>query len=55
MGFRREWDYIMDQLCASSCSRWFTDEVRQESLWTMMSADDVVICSESREEVEESL
>ena len=26
-----------------------TDEVRQESPWTMMLADDIVICSESRE------
>ena len=25
-----------------------TDEVRQESPWTMMSADDIVICSEQR-------
>ncbi|KAJ8348946.1 hypothetical protein SKAU_G00275380 [Synaphobranchus kaupii] len=32
-----------------------TDEVRQESPWTMMFADDIVICSESREQVEESL
>ena len=32
-----------------------TDDVRQESLWTMMFADDVVICSESREQVEENL
>ena len=32
-----------------------TDEVRQESPWTMMFADDIVICSESREQVEEKL
>lgn len=29
------------------------DEVRQESQWTMRFADDSVICSESREQVEE--
>ena len=29
-----------------------TNEVRQESLWMMMFADDIVICSESREQVE---
>ncbi|KAK3525884.1 hypothetical protein QTP70_010940 [Hemibagrus guttatus] len=33
----------------------FSEEVRQESLWTMMFADDIVICSESREQVEENL
>ena len=32
-----------------------TDEVRQESLWMMMFADDIVICIESREQVEENL
>ncbi|KAK3520715.1 hypothetical protein QTP70_030597 [Hemibagrus guttatus] len=37
---------VMDQL---------SEEVRQESPWTMMFADDLVICSESREQVEESL
>ncbi|KAK3570673.1 hypothetical protein QTP86_024754 [Hemibagrus guttatus] len=37
---------VMDQL---------TEEVRQESPWTMMFADDIVICSESREQVEEKL
>ncbi|KAK3574385.1 hypothetical protein QTP86_006574 [Hemibagrus guttatus] len=37
---------VMDQLSA---------EVRQESPWTMMFADDIVICSESREQVEENL
>ncbi|KAL3978871.1 hypothetical protein ACER0C_019933 [Sarotherodon galilaeus] len=31
-----------------------TEEVRQESLWILMFADDTVICSESREQVEES-
>ncbi|KAK3530804.1 hypothetical protein QTP70_002831 [Hemibagrus guttatus] len=33
---------VMDQL---------SEEVRQESPWTMMFADDIVICSESREQV----
>ncbi|KAK3542816.1 hypothetical protein QTP70_004327 [Hemibagrus guttatus] len=37
---------VMDQL---------SEEVRQESPWTMMFADDIVICSESREQVEENL
>ncbi|KAK3510541.1 hypothetical protein QTP70_009875 [Hemibagrus guttatus] len=37
---------VMDQL---------SEEVKQESPWTMMFADDIVICSESREQVEESL
>ncbi|KAK3515253.1 hypothetical protein QTP70_013016, partial [Hemibagrus guttatus] len=32
-----------------------SEEVRQESSWTMMFADDIVICSESREQVEENL
>lgn len=32
-----------------------TDEVRQESPWSMMFADDIVICSDSREQVEENL
>ena len=32
-----------------------TDEVRQESSWNMMFADDIVICSESKEQVERSL
>ncbi|XP_061642617.1 capping protein-inhibiting regulator of actin dynamics isoform X1 [Phyllopteryx taeniolatus] len=32
-----------------------TDEVRLESPWTMMFADDIAICSESREQVEEQL
>ena len=31
-----------------------TDEVSQESLWTMMFADDIVIYSETREQVEEN-
>ncbi|KAK3522383.1 hypothetical protein QTP86_008917 [Hemibagrus guttatus] len=37
---------VMDQL---------SEEVRQESPWTMMFTDDIMICSESREQVEESL
>ncbi|KAK3574008.1 hypothetical protein QTP86_034351 [Hemibagrus guttatus] len=37
---------VMDQL---------SEEVRQESPWTMMFADGIVICSESREQVEENL
>ncbi|KAK3541390.1 hypothetical protein QTP86_024010 [Hemibagrus guttatus] len=37
---------VMDQL---------SEEVRQESPWTMMFADDIVICSESRDQVEENL
>ncbi|KAK3556166.1 hypothetical protein QTP70_005568 [Hemibagrus guttatus] len=37
---------VMDQL---------SEEVRQESPWTMMFADDIVFCGESREQVEESL
>ncbi|KAK3570175.1 hypothetical protein QTP86_015308 [Hemibagrus guttatus] len=37
---------VMDQL---------SEEVRQESPWTMKFADDIVICSESREQVEENL
>ena len=32
-----------------------TDKVRQESLWTIMLADDIVIWSESREQVDEKL
>ena len=30
-----------------------TDEVRQESSWTVMFAGDIVICSECREQLEE--
>ncbi|KAK3570248.1 hypothetical protein QTP86_017126, partial [Hemibagrus guttatus] len=37
---------VMDQL---------SEEVRQESLWTIMCADGIVICSESMEKVEENL
>ena len=31
------------------------DEVRQESPWTLMFADDMVICIEGREQAEENL
>ncbi|KAK3534599.1 hypothetical protein QTP86_016751 [Hemibagrus guttatus] len=37
---------LMDQL---------SEEVRQESPWTMMFADDIVICSESREQVKKKV
>ena len=37
---------IMDRL---------TDEVRREPPWTMLFADDIVICKETREEVEQRL
>ena len=32
-----------------------TDDIREEAPWTMMIADDIVICSESKERVEEKL
>ena len=32
-----------------------TEDVRSEAPWTMMFADDVVICAERQEEVEERL
>ena len=37
---------IMDRL---------TDEVRRESPWTMLFADNIVVCEETREEVEQRL
>ena len=32
-----------------------TDDIREEAPWTMMFADDIVICSERKERVEEKL
>ena len=32
-----------------------TDDIREEAPWTIMIADDIVICSESKERVEEKL
>ena len=30
-----------------------TDDIREEALWTVMFADDIVICSESKKRLEE--
>lgn len=52
------WDYTKDCLSSSLFSLVmdrFTGEIRQESVWNMMLLDNNVICSESREQVEESL
>ena len=38
--------FVMDRM---------TDDVREEAPWTMMFADDIVICSEIKERVEEKL
>ena len=35
--------------------RRITDEISEEAPWSMMFADDIVICSESKEHVEEKL
>ena len=32
-----------------------TDEVRQEAPWTMLFADDIVICSETKQQAEDNL
>ena len=32
-----------------------TDEIREEAPWTMMFTDDIVICSENKEQIEETL
>ena len=32
-----------------------TEDIREEAPWNMMFADDIVICSESKEQVEEKL
>ncbi|KAK3543990.1 hypothetical protein QTP70_032748, partial [Hemibagrus guttatus] len=43
------------ELCGTKMMDQLSEEVRQESPWTMMFADDIVICSESREQVEQNL
>ncbi|KAI5606596.1 hypothetical protein C0J50_2095 [Silurus asotus] len=48
-------DSVTAVKCAVVVMDRLTDEVRQESPWTMMFADDIVICCESREQVEKSL
>ena len=57
-GVRWRWDCIKDGpqvpfLFAMVMDR-LTDEVRQESLWTIMFADGIVMCSETREQVAEN-
>ena len=42
-------------LFASMVMDRMTDDIREEAPWTMMFADDIVICSESKEHVEEKL
>ena len=32
-----------------------TDDIREDAPWAMMFADDIVICSESKEQVEDKL
>lgn len=34
---------------------WLTNEARQKSPWTMMFADNIVICNERRQQVEGTL
>lgn len=63
-GRRDRWVQGREELYRGSALRPFlstvamdrlTDKVRQESLWTMMFADDTVICNDSKEQVEERL
>lgn len=46
--------FVLEPLLVVVMDR-FTDEVGQESLWTVLLADNIVICIESGEQVEESL
>ena len=34
---------------------WLTDKIRREPPWTMLFADDIVICKQTRKEVEQRL
>lgn len=50
--FQGGWDYIREVFVCNADG--WVDKVRQEFLWTMF-ADDIVICNESRKQVEERL
>ena len=54
-GFKVEMGLVLSHSSHAFVMDRLTDEIRQESPWTMMFVDDIVICSLSREEVEESL
>lgn len=59
MSSRWLWDHIRDLFRAPSVFAVImdrlTDEIRRESLLNIVFADDVMICSQRRQQVEESL
>lgn len=59
MSSRWVWDHIGDLFRAPSVFAVMmdrlTDEIRRESLLNIVFADDVMICSQRRQQVEESL
>lgn len=52
VGFHPLWD--LNPLLFAMVMDMLINEITQESPWTMMLTDDTVICSERREQVEES-
>ena len=55
MGFRWKWGSALSLCLFAMVMDRFTDEVRQVPPWTMMFANDMVICSEIRKQVEENV